>query len=1651
MKKVLLSLCAFLLTGVAAVAQKSVYIPQQMREEGYDASTTNNNLNSKWSRYRSRESDNIIVFWENGFGNNDPNSSAVEEAYRVDVDDMLQKLETFYALNVNTLGFADLSNSKLSQYKMVICLYYTTDWMAYGSGFDNLIGGMWVSPSTCHPVGSTIAHEIGHSFQYQCFCDLGGNTGFRYATGQGSAWWEGTANWQAAQAYPDIMYTQSMELYSKAHNTAMTHEWMRYQSYWMYYWWVQQNNQKIVGQIWRSGQNEGEDPNEVYMRLKGWDVNTLYKDYMDAAMHFVTWDFNDAAWKNRGSAFVGNFVFNAIPLGDNEFQVAYYSCPQATGYNVIALQVPEAGTTLTTTFTALAPGSRLHDDDPREYWDGGKVATANTNTYNSFTGSNARGFRLGYVALKADGTRLYQAADQVYCTGTAETSVDVSYTVPAGVEKLWLVVSPAPTQYFRHLWNDTPTDDDQWPYKVKFTNTSLDEQQFVQKLDGRSIADVRFTYDVTLPPDANGYTAASIPLSSGAQNALCTAFQLDATALNNAFATATTSGPANGQIMGFPFGANGAVTYQGNTANGTFGHWFDAAGNVTAWGNNSYVFSEYYSNGRSFTVGQYPGSNADGTTRTIRQAMVYKNGNGETATAYFTFNITFKAGATAAGKLTHIDYDGTGGAGTTTGDETWPAISALPNDYSKYFFTFRDHYKNLFLTLRDGEHQNDDAFDEKTMWYSSQTADRPENNKRSLWTLDAYGDGYQLITCADYRNYFLQNEWQGAWYCRTHDNGGGNFDWGRAKVAFDGSVATIQNGHYGGENYLGPWDNAFVDGAEVAFNKSGGTTGFFDISTILRGAYVAQYENHHEATFTHPLDITYVLENEGAERLTTIGWKCEGSEWATSDNSELAGKAGNRYFRIAVNGSTSTLYQDIYGLPAGYYRFSAVATGNGQGNSLALIANRQQEAAPAENQGTRCAVIVQLSEGETLRVGAKALGTSSDWVAFDEARLEYVGTEIPSIRIGTPASNVTDGVYLQQFDTWTLNFTEATGEASGMTFAKLNSNAKAQLYKANRLAGEYDILVSGTTVSATFTGLTLDAATDYRLELPAGAVGYAGQVANEAVSITFHTPALFDGTYYLYNTYTHNYLSRGGEWATAAILDDWGLALIATTDGQNRTTLKYFDSQVYLYNDGFCYADGETGLSFNVTAVSGGYKFLNLNNNRYLAHFGGRSVADAAEGDNLDGTSNVWAVETTTEHVANYTRCADNQAAAAATTAGIAGVSTFAAMESLMASAYDALPVAVTGADRETFIGYAATAQENTPAEYFKETVTGLVPGLYRLSADAFQRACWFEDVYAADGARGCIYLYAGDAKTQLKSVMEYGAPTAYDSDFERDGLHYPNNESCGREALQTGNYRNVVYVYVPADEGSETGTLTIGISNPNRMGNGIERATWAIYRNFQLERLIPVVALSDADTSAPTPANHVTMQLTRTLKGGQWNGFSVPFAFDIEGSALQGASVRKFGSSDGNELSFAEETTAIEAGEPYLVKPTSDIANPRFRDVNLTCPDEAVHGDGDYKFAARLYYTYLPTDGSVAYVSTTDSSVKKLTSGHLKGLRSYFQIPTSRNAKALVLRLDGNTTAIDDIDSNATEGDTYNVVGQRVKHARKGVFIVNGKKVIVK
>lgn len=193
---------------------------------------------------------------------------------------------------------------------------------------------------------------------------------------------------------------------------------------------------------------------------------------------------------------------------------------------------------------------------------------------------------------------------------------------------------------------------------------------------------------------------------------------------------------------------------------------------------------------------------------------------------------------------------------------------------------------------------------------------------------------------------------------------------------------------------------------------------------------------------------------------------------------------------------------------------------------------------------------------------------------------------------------------------------------------------------------------------------------------------------------------------------------------------------------------------------------------------------------------------------------------------------------------------------------------------------------------------------------------------------------------------------------------------------------------------------------------------------------------------------------LTRTLVANKWNTFCVPFETEIAGTALEGATVKTIGTVVGNVINLVDGTK-IEAGVPYLVMPTTgDIVNPTFKSVTITEISAKEAGNADYKFVG----TYSPkkiTEGEFGKIwgVTAEGKLAKINAKTtMKGLRAYFVFPT--NAAAAKLNFDGETTGINNIETNAAvNGKVYNLNGQYVGNSlnglKKGIYVVNGKKVI--
>ena len=436
------------------------------------------NSNSRWNFQRSKESEHFIVFWDKGFGNN-PNASSVPSNLRVDVNDLLKKAEKFFQTNVEKLEMAYLGEDKsqLDTYKMSIYLLYQTEWLATGAGYDDVVGALWVNPSTCKPVGSTIGHEIGHSFQYQVACDYRkqgvvnyGQRGWRYGFGAngagGNGFWEQCAQWQSFQDYPSETFSYQISTWLNNYHRHLNHEWMRYASYWWPYHLVEKHGYPAYGLLWRSSKYP-EDPLQTYMRLFcNNDLETFWDDYFEYAVKLQNYQFIDVHKYLANMYSARNYKTKLYKTDDDYWQVAYASCPETSGVNIIQLTGYKVGDEISAQFVGLEPGSALHASDPGHAFteDGGSKYDLVTK-YNTAGKAANCGWRYAFVAVVNDGTT---AGNTVVSEMVKDNEGTALFKVPDGTIRLSFLVVGTPKAYNRHEWNEKDIDDAQWPYKVQF-------------------------------------------------------------------------------------------------------------------------------------------------------------------------------------------------------------------------------------------------------------------------------------------------------------------------------------------------------------------------------------------------------------------------------------------------------------------------------------------------------------------------------------------------------------------------------------------------------------------------------------------------------------------------------------------------------------------------------------------------------------------------------------------------------------------------------------------------------------------------------------------------------------------------------------------------------------------------------------------------------------------------------------------------------------------------------------------------------------------------------------------------------------------------------------------------------------------------------
>lgn len=219
--------------------------------------------------------------------------------------------------------------------------------------------------------------------------------------------------------------------------------------------------------------------------------------------------------------------------------------------------------------------------------------------------------------------------------------------------------------------------------------------------------------------------------------------------------------------------------------------------------------------------------------------------------------------------------------------------------------------------------------------------------------------------------------------------------------------------------------------------------------------------------------------------------------------------------------------------------------------------------------------------------------------------------------------------------------------------------------------------------------------------------------------------------------------------------------------------------------------------------------------------------------------------------------------------------------------------------------------------------------------------------------------------------------------------------------------------------------------------------------------------------TDESLPINYANVTLQRTLSNSFWNSFCVPFNISQEqiNEIFGGGEVLEFSNATRSSVTFKTVTTGIRAGVPCLFKPINSVTNPDFSQVNITAPEEEIVEENGFRFEGHFARYDMATDQSEYFLSTDGKLYyPNPNQNHLLGMRATFTIPPMIARQGIIRMIideDMVSEGLDVVDGlQSVDGGfmlsqpVYNLNGQKVGMTNskldKGVYIVNGKKVII-
>ena len=356
------------------------------------------------------------------------------------------------------------------------------------------------------------------------------------------------------------------------------------------------------------------------------------------------------------------------------------------------------------------------------------------------------------------------------------------------------------------------------------------------------------------------------------------------------------------------------------------------------------------------------------------------------------------------------------------------------------------------------------------------------------------------------------------------------------------------------------------------------------------------------------------------------------------------------------------------------------------------------------------------------------------------------------------------------------------------------------------------------------------------------------------------------------------------------------------------------------------------------------------------------------------------------------------------------------------------------------------------------QTITELPMGTYKVTLQGFAR---HDDTNVTDKT----FLYCGVKTVSVKDITAEWSTTSYykpgdpqmgdgnyDSSYQKDGVtvYQPNGMTGAYYWFQKTNPETSLPFYTSEVETllAEDGDLKIGFKCEADQD-------WVLWDNFHLYYYGSAIAvtLDEAEGSAYSEdIENANVTLKKTISEG-WNTVILPIA--ATKSEIGATELYTYSGNEDGKLLFTS-ADEIEPNVPYLMKASAAITEPMtFNGVTVKAAAESLVTEGDNFNFVGTYTGTTALEGD--YVLTENAFTKANGGNTIKAYRAYIKTVADAaeeeaSARELLISIDGVLTAIDAIDGKKiSTGAIYNLAGQKVKKAQKGIFIQDGKKVIVK